>query len=112
MTHTMENAGKAIAAPTKRARRSAATPAGKRRVRFWIEAVEGADVFIAGRFNDWNPRKNRLAYQDGVYATTLTLGTGRHEYKFVIDDVWCIDPNCPEWAPNGLGSLNSVAVVV
>jgi 1,4-alpha-glucan branching enzyme len=96
---------------TTKAKQPGASLAGKRRARFQIEAVQGANVFLAGSFNDWNPRKNKLTYKDGVYSTALTLPKGRHEYKFIIDDIWCIDPNCAEWAPNGLGSLNSVVVV-
>jgi 1,4-alpha-glucan branching enzyme len=83
-----------------------------KRVKFQLQAEPGCEVFVAGTFNSWNPRKTRMTYGDGVYSTTVTLPKGRYEYKFIIDDVWCIDPNCTEWAPNGLGSLNSVVVVV
>ena len=97
---------------TARKKKPTASTAGKRRVRFSIEATEGASVYIAGSFNAWNPRKNKLVYKDGAYAATVMLPRARHEYKFIVDNVWCIDPNCTEWAPNGLGSLNSVVVVV
>ena len=85
--------------------------AGKKRVRFQIEADKGAEVFVAGSFNDWNPKKHKLTYKNKVYSCTTLLSKGRHEYKFVIDGVWCVDPACSEWTPNGLGSLNSVVVV-
>lgn len=87
------------------------TLAGKKRVAFEIKAEPGSEVFVAGSFNGWNPTKNRLTFKDGVYRTTILLPKGRHEYKFVINEVWCVDPECPEWAPNGLGSLNSVVNV-
>ena len=73
-----------------------------------MKADQGSEVYVAGTFNEWNAKKNKLAYKSGSYATTLMLPKGRHEYKFVIDGVWCVDPECPEWTPNGLGSLNSV----
>ena len=82
--------------------------AGKRRVQFSIKADQGSEVYVAGTFNEWNPKKNKLAYKSGVYSTTLMLPKGRHEYKFVIDGVWCVDPECPEWNANNMGSLNSV----
>ncbi|MDI6774976.1 MAG: isoamylase early set domain-containing protein [Verrucomicrobiota bacterium] len=85
--------------------------AGKRRVAFSIKADQGGEVYVAGSFNEWSPKKSRLAYKSGAYVTTLMLPKGRHEYKFVIDGVWCVDPECPEWTPNGLGSLNSVLTV-
>ena len=82
--------------------------AGKRKVEFSIKADQGCNVFVAGSFNEWGPKKNKLAFKNGTYKTTLMLSKGRHEYKYVIDDVWCVDPECPEWTPNGMGSLNSV----
>ena len=85
--------------------------AGKKRVRFQIEAEKGSEVFVAGSFNDWNPRKNKLTYKGGVYSCTTLLSKGRHEYKYVVNGVWCVDPSCSEWTPNGMGSLNSVVVV-
>lgn len=84
---------------------------GKKRVKFSIKADRGSSVYVAGTFNSWNPKKHKLVYKDGVYSTTILLPKGRYEYKFVINDVWCVDPECTEWVPNGLGSLNSVIVV-
>jgi hypothetical protein len=48
---------------------------------------------------------------DGQYATSLVMSKGRYEYKFVINGVWCLDPECPEWVANNYGSLNSVVIV-
>jgi len=85
--------------------------AGKKRVKFSIKAQAGSEVYVAGTFNGWNPKKNKLAYKGGAYSGTILLPKGRHEYKYIIDGVWCVDPECPEWAPNGIGSLNSVIAV-
>ncbi|OGV61801.1 MAG: hypothetical protein A2498_16250 [Lentisphaerae bacterium RIFOXYC12_FULL_60_16] len=87
------------------------TQSSGKRIKFQLQAEPGCEVFVAGSFNGWNPKKNRLKFAAGVYATTLVVTPGRHEYKFVVDGVWCVDPSCPEWAPNGLGSLNSVLTV-
>ena len=84
---------------------------GKKRVTLAIKAEPNNVVSVAGSFNEWDPKKHKLTYSDGVYTISLLLGPGRHEYKFVINDVWCIDPECVEWTPNGFGSLNSVIVV-
>ena len=90
-----------------------ASLAGKKRVTFQIRVEKGSEVYVAGSFNGWNPKKDKLTYKEsgGTYSTTLLLGKGRHEYKFVVNEVWCVDPECAEWTPNGLGSLNSVIVV-
>lgn len=84
---------------------------GKRRVKFEVEAEKGSNVFVAGTFNEWNPQKNKLKFRDGKYATSILLPRGRYEYKFIINDTWCVDPECTEWAPNGIGSLNSTITV-
>jgi 1,4-alpha-glucan branching enzyme len=67
-------------------------------------------VFVAGTFNNWNPRQHQLHDNpnSGVFKTTLMLPPGRHEYKFVVDGEWHVDPNCPNWALNSHGTLNSI----
>ena len=88
-----------------------ASLAGKKRTKFQIQAEKGSEVYVAGSFNSWNPRKNKMTFKDGVYATSILLPKGRYEYKFVVNGVWCVDPECAEWSPNGIGSLNSVMVI-
>ena len=82
-------------------------------VDFELQAEPGAKVFIAGTFNDWDPAQVRMHERgnDGKYRTSLLLPKGRHEYKFVVDGVWCVDAKCQEWVPNNYGSLNSVVTV-
>ncbi len=86
---------------------------GRKWVKFEIRAAPGSEVFIAGTFNDWNPRQMRLKDKngDGTYATSLLLANGRHEYKFVVNGTWCADPAGGEWTSNSYGSLNSVVTV-
>ena len=71
------------------------------------------EVFVAGTFNDWDPARDRLTRvaSNGSFRATLALPKGRHEYKFVVDSVWCTDPLNSESAPNDQGSTNSVLVV-
>ena len=83
----------------------------KKSVTFTIEANGAGTVYVAGTFNGWNPAKNPLRKKDGVYATTLAVPRGKHEYKFIVDDTWMPDPNCEKWVPNDMGSLNSVVTV-
>lgn len=79
-------------------------------VTFEIRAEPGSVVYVAGTFNDWNPQSHRLKDEAGlgVFRTTIPLVPGRYEYKFVVNGVWCIDPECTEWVRNEYGSLNSV----
>ena len=80
---------------------------------FEVAAAPGSEVFIAGTFNEWNPEKHPLSNKknNGVYSCALLLEPGKYEYKFRIDGVWSVDPNNPDFADNGFGTMNSVLVV-
>ena len=80
-------------------------------VKFQIQAEAGSEVSVAGSFNAWDPKANKLRKVKDMYATSIVLPKGRHEYKFVINGVWHVDPNCPEWQPNSMGSINSLLTV-
>ena len=81
---------------------------GKRRITFTLRAEEGQTVSVAGTFNNWDTSKHKMKFKDGVYTVTALIPKGHHEYKFVVNDVWCVDPECKHWTPNEVGSLNSV----
>ena len=92
--------------------KKAAATKGKK-VNFQIKAAPGSEVYVAGTFNEWDPKKHQLrdSPNAGVYTTTLMLPPGRHEYKFVVNGEWHVDPNSTEWAPNDHGTLNSAISV-
>ncbi len=83
---------------------------GAKRVALRFRAETGSKVFLAGTFNRWDATAKQLKDRDGdgVFTTTLVLAPGRYEYKFVVNGVWCVDPECPEWVANDQGWLNSV----
>jgi 1,4-alpha-glucan branching enzyme len=96
----------------KRKTKSAKKAMGvRRRVKFEVEASDASEVYVAGTFNGWDAHKHRLEMKGGVFTKTVLVPKGRHEYKFIVDNVWCVDPNCPDWTPNDKGSLNSVITV-
>lgn len=82
-------------------------------VRFALSEAPGSRVFVAGTFNNWNPTANPLKDDpaSGHFKAALPIPTGTHEYKFVVNGVWTIDPKCADWAPNCYGGLNSVLQV-
>ncbi len=70
-------------------------------------------VYLAGSFNDWQPRQARMQSEDGgrTWTLTLKLPPGAHQYKFVVNGTdWRTDPNAPE-IDDGNGNLNSVVWV-
>ena len=98
------------AEPYKKAVAQAPDP---HKVSFHLSADPGSDVFVAGSFNGWNPaqfRLNRLSHEN-IFGIELTLPPGRHEYKFVVNGEWRLDPSCPDWRLNCQGTLNSVVSV-
>lgn len=82
----------------------------QKKAHFELSVEPGNQVFVAGTFNNWNPTAKAMKDNPGSghCKATLLIPKGRHEYKFVVNGVWRMDPSCEECAPNGCGSLNSV----
>ena len=102
--------------PSKVAGKSSATKAGakpaKKKTTFKLHAPEAAQVFVAGCFNGWNPNADLLTMgSDGTWTCTLALDPGEHEYRFVVDGVWCDDPLAEMRRPNDMGCENCLIVV-
>ncbi len=89
------------------------TPASKKRVPFRLAANPSSEVFLAGTFNDWDPKKHCMKDKDnnGNYSIMVLLPKGRHEYKFIVNGSWMVDPECQNWVRNSLGTLNSLITV-
>lgn len=87
--------------------------AALKKIEFKVTATPGSKVSVAGTFNRWDSGKNPMKDNpsSGHYTTVIAVPPGKHEYKFVINGEWCVDPNCAERVPNGHGSLNSVLCV-
>ena len=97
--------------PVAAAKPAAAKPAIKKTI-FSLKAEPGCTIYVAGDFNQWDPAANQMNEKaNGLYTASVELGKGRYEYKFVINDVWTVDPLCQDWVSNSLGSLNSVIIV-
>ena len=96
----------AVATPPK-------TASSAKRVTFAVRADPGSQVSLAGDFNQWDAAANSLVdpFGTGNFSTVLMLAPGSYEYKFVINGIWCVDPECTEWVQNNLGTLNSVRKV-
>jgi 1,4-alpha-glucan branching enzyme len=100
----------------KRTKKSAA-PAGSRKVRLQHRAPEAQRVCVAGTFNNWQPDAvalQRLALQrqaDGVWTIELELAPGMYKYRFIVDGVWCDDPQAALTLPNPFGGCNAVLLV-
>lgn len=87
------------------------------KTRFTCQSPEARDVFVSGTFNNWDPTANPMERQDdGGWMAELELSTGRYEYKFVVDGVWCCEPARDDMeiegcVPNSFGTMNRVIEV-
>jgi len=104
---------KAAAKSKPAAKAKAGSTAGRKRVTFEIDAKPGSEVAVAGSFSNWKPDAYKLEDKsgEGHFTRAVLLPKGRHEYKFVINGEWSVDPNCGDWAPNEHGTLNSIISV-
>jgi 1,4-alpha-glucan branching enzyme len=83
--------------------------AKKKRIEFGIIAPEAEQVLLAGSFNEWSEGADPMKKdQTGTWKKTKILPQGTYEYKFIVDGVWTLDPNCDKSVPNRHGTYNSV----
>lgn len=91
----------------------AASNKGRKKVTFTVTAPVGSQVSVAGDFNDWDASGKPLVdkKKTGVYSGVSMLPKGTYEYKFVVDNEWCVDPRNPNFVVTDLGTMNSVLEV-
>lgn len=82
-------------------------------VTFSFHAEKGKEIYVAGEFNGWDPTTQKLVYQadEGVYLAKVALKPGDYQYKFVIDGIWCADPENANSVANDQGTFNSIVSV-
>ncbi len=89
------------------------TKAGRKRIEFQFQTDPNYDVYLSGSFNNWNGEATKLKDTSGTgkFSVSLLLPPGEHEYKFVVNGEWHVDPECTDWRTNEFGTLNSVIIV-
>ncbi len=79
---------------------------------FSLSAPQAKSVLITGNFNQWNLSAHPLKQdKKGVWKISLPLGSGRYEYRFLVDGQWQNDPNCSSFIENPFGTLNCLKIV-
>ena len=66
-------------------------------------------VTLAGTFNDWDMLNRPLAKRADGWQVQLDLPPGEHQYKFIVDGEWIMDPHNP-LTGNLDGYINSLVV--
>jgi Glycogen recognition site of AMP-activated protein kinase len=76
---------------------------------FKLKGFETAKtVYVAGSFNNWNPKANKMKWENNQWVIELYLPLGKNTYKFIIDDKWIIDPANKLYENNEFDTGNSV----
>lgn len=68
-------------------------------------------VSVCGDFNGWRPEAHPLTrLDDGRFRTEIVFPTGeRHRFRYLVDgELWENDPAADDYAPNGLGTDDSL----
>lgn len=80
-------------------------------VEVWCHAPKAREVFLAGTFNNWNPKATPMTRIAENWKVVLDVMPGLYSYNFVIDGKWVCDPNqmepgdrpCPMFMTRWLG---------
>jgi 1,4-alpha-glucan branching enzyme len=76
-------------------------------VQFRLEASGARHVSLAGTFTNWKPVYELHETAPGLWAITLPLPAGVHDYSFVVDGMrWIPDPYAPQ-IQDGFGGTSS-----
>ena len=79
------------------------------KVEFEYYAPQAKKVEVAGTFNSWNPSETPLKKErDGKWRASVSLASGRYEYRYHVDGDWQNDQRPVECVPNAFGSWNCV----
>lgn len=81
-------------------------------VRIGYFQPEAREVYVAGSFNDWDPRETPLQRDSfGDWSVDLSLPPGEHRYRLVVDGEWRDDPSAQRMEANPFGGFDAVVVV-
>lgn len=82
----------------------------KKRVEFTFFAPGAKQVLLSGSFNKWSEKSDPMKQDhSGTWKKIKVLAKGKkHQYKFIVDGEWKLDPDCSATSLNQDGTLNNV----
>lgn len=70
-----------------------------------------SEVLLTGSFFDWgSPVKLQRSENTNLFHITLSLPTGIHYYKYIVDGIWTINTKHPD-SMDHLGNINNCIYV-
>ena len=85
----------------------------KKKVKFSFKAPAGArEVKLCGDFTGWEQGAIIMkSAKSGEWTATVAVDAGEHQYKFMADGSWFVDPKAEKRIVNESGTENSVRVI-
>ncbi|UCF07038.1 MAG: glycogen-binding domain-containing protein [bacterium] len=81
-------------------------------IKFTYYDPDAGQVHLAGTMNGWSTTATPLSRdEEGYWTVVLELGSGEHEYKFVVDGAWITDIDNPNTKSDPYGGMNSVVEI-
>ncbi|HSW38530.1 MAG TPA: glycogen-binding domain-containing protein [Acidobacteriota bacterium] len=80
-------------------------------VQFRLEAPQASVVQLAGSFSDWQPAYTLHQSAPGVWSALIPLAFGVHDYAFLVNDTWILDPLAPA-VSDGFGGAKSRILIL
>jgi Glycogen recognition site of AMP-activated protein kinase len=74
--------------------------------------ADAKKVCLAGTFNNWSPGGFAMRREGEDWVILQHVAPGKHQYKFVVDGKWIVDPANKLREPNEFGEENSVIWVM
>jgi len=65
-------------------------------------------IILSGNFNNWNEKELKMKETSTGWELGMYLKEGTHDYKFIADNQWMLDPGNPIARPDGMGNTNSI----
>lgn len=85
-----------------------AVPDKNGNIRFYLNGhTDARKVILSGSFNQWNEDEFEMKRTANGWELRLQLGSGDHEYKFIVDGKWMHDPANPKKRLNRFLTYNS-----
>jgi hypothetical protein len=75
---------------------------------FMRDHLQGTNAWLAGSFNNWDPRSLPMIRTDSGWIALVKLTPGKYWYKFIIDGNWELDKDNMLKEDDGYGNTNSV----
>ena len=85
----------------------------QKKIDFKLTAPQANKVMLTGDFTSWEEKGISMKKnKNGLWKTSLNLAPGRHEYKFIVDGQWWLDPDNDDICFNSFGTQNSVKEII